>query len=93
MIPNKKVGVGGALVQAPSTMTCSTTVTMVLAQPDRGRVAVMFFGRPAYYYAPAGDRAMVARLERAHAKKSRVEVEWDPHSLRIVRVDAARDQG
>lgn len=78
-----------ASVEGPANMQCLTTIVGFHEQPDRNRVAVMFFGRPALYYAPADDRQMVDRLRKSHAQGTPVQVEWDPQKLEILRVDPA----
>jgi len=62
-------------------MKFETKVVELQEQPYKDRVAVMFFGRPGIYYAPAADRDLVQRLKASHQDGSAIEVEIDEASI------------
>lgn len=77
---SRKLGTSGAdaaMFKGPEQVSFETKVSRLQEQPEKNRVAVMFFGRPAIYYASTEDRAMVDRLRSAAADGRALKVEVD----------------
>lgn len=68
------------------TMKALAIVTLFRAEPEKQRVAVMFLGRAAFYYAPAANRSMIDALHESYTSRGEIQVEWDPISMQILRV-------